>query len=170
MLKTNDYDQRFTYLLWDIKTSISISMKIISAYFDRLRLLSGFQTMKYLHTIEFKVRDYECDMQGVVNNGVYQNYLEHARHEFLHTHRQSILPRLLPRVSIWLSFVQSLITAILWRVMIGSRCAAISNAFQNCALNSVRIYSGLPTISSCCRRVLSVLRLMQKAVPSHLLF
>ena len=36
-----------------------------------------------MFTLDFKVRDYECDIQGIVNNATYQNYLEHARHEFL---------------------------------------------------------------------------------------
>ncbi|WLD57562.1 acyl-CoA thioesterase [Salinispirillum sp. LH 10-3-1] len=39
--------------------------------------------MNHAFRLDFKVRDYECDLQGIVNNAVYQNYLEHARHEFL---------------------------------------------------------------------------------------
>ena len=37
----------------------------------------------YNFTLPMSVRDYECDIQGIVNNSVYQNYLEHARHEYL---------------------------------------------------------------------------------------
>jgi acyl-CoA thioester hydrolase len=37
----------------------------------------------YQYSLEFIVRDYECDIQGVVNNANYQHYLEHTRHEFL---------------------------------------------------------------------------------------
>jgi len=37
------------------------------------------------YRLEFSVRDYECDIQGIVNNANYQHYLEHARHEYIKT-------------------------------------------------------------------------------------
>jgi len=37
----------------------------------------------YQFTNNFEIRDYECDFQGIVNNAVYQHYLEHTRHLFL---------------------------------------------------------------------------------------
>lgn len=42
--------------------------------------------MNYIYELPFKVRDYECDLQGIVNNANYQHYTEHTRHEFLSQH------------------------------------------------------------------------------------
>ncbi len=40
------------------------------------------ETKKYTFSTEIKVRDYEVDVQGIVNNARYLHYLEHTRHEF----------------------------------------------------------------------------------------
>ncbi|MDE6453421.1 MAG: acyl-CoA thioesterase [Muribaculaceae bacterium] len=36
----------------------------------------------YVFEMPIKVRDYEVDAQGIVNNANYQHYLEHTRHMF----------------------------------------------------------------------------------------
>ena len=38
---------------------------------------------EYAYELKMKVRDYECDLEGIVNNANYQHYMEHTRHEFL---------------------------------------------------------------------------------------
>lgn len=44
---------------------------------------------EYAFTIGMETRDYECDLQGVVNNANYQHYLEFTRHKWLQSQGQS---------------------------------------------------------------------------------
>ena len=37
---------------------------------------------KYVYSIDIKVRDYELDAEGIVNNANYLHYLEYTRHCF----------------------------------------------------------------------------------------
>ena len=37
----------------------------------------------YIFTVRMAVRDYECDIEGIVNNAQYIHYCEHTRHLFL---------------------------------------------------------------------------------------
>lgn len=39
--------------------------------------------MEYIFETKMEVRDYECDIQGIVNNANYLHYIEHTRHQFL---------------------------------------------------------------------------------------
>ena len=38
---------------------------------------------KYICETRMEVRDYECDIEGIVNNANYLHYTEHTRHLFL---------------------------------------------------------------------------------------
>ncbi|MBR5655804.1 MAG: acyl-CoA thioesterase [Prevotella sp.] len=39
--------------------------------------------MNYIFETRMEVRDYECDIEGIVNNANYLHYIEHTRHLFL---------------------------------------------------------------------------------------
>jgi acyl-CoA thioester hydrolase len=39
--------------------------------------------MNYIFETRMEVRDYECDIEGIVNNANYLHYMEHTRHLFL---------------------------------------------------------------------------------------
>lgn len=39
----------------------------------------------YTFKLRMTVRDYECDVEGIVNNANYLHYMEHTRHQFLLT-------------------------------------------------------------------------------------
>lgn len=39
--------------------------------------------MEYIFETRMSVRDYECDIEGIVNNANYLHYTEHTRHLFL---------------------------------------------------------------------------------------
>ena len=39
--------------------------------------------MKYIFETRMMVRDYECDIEGIVNNANYLHYAEHTRHLFI---------------------------------------------------------------------------------------
>ena len=39
--------------------------------------------MNYIFETRMEVRDYECDIEGIVNNANYLHYAEHTRHLFL---------------------------------------------------------------------------------------
>jgi len=54
----------------------------VAGHFDRMN--QPIRRMKeYAYKLKMKVRDYECDLEGIVNNANYQHYMEHTRHEFL---------------------------------------------------------------------------------------
>ena len=47
--------------------------------------LLDMKQKKYMFETRMDVRDYECDIQGIVNNANYVHYTEHTRHRFLHS-------------------------------------------------------------------------------------
>lgn len=47
-----------------------------------LNFADDMEQKDYIFELPIKVRDYEVDAEGIVNNAIYLHYLEHTRHEF----------------------------------------------------------------------------------------
>ena len=58
-------------------------MKVKSVYSDPQPPNLGGVGSKYVFETKMAVRDYECDIEGIVNNANYIHYCEHTRHLFL---------------------------------------------------------------------------------------
>ena len=55
--------------------------------------------MKKRFEIEMRVRDYECDAQGIVNHANYLHYMENTRHEFMRSLGSTFKEMLLKKIS-----------------------------------------------------------------------
>ena len=85
--------------------------------------------MSKIFETRMEVRDYECDIEGIVNNANYLHYMEHTRHLFLK--------------ACGLSFAEMHAKgtdAVVHRIDIQykSLCAVMMNSFQGSILRRVR--------------------------------